>query len=240
MKTRHVLLVIGSSFLGGYLSIAVFLSGGMRNPCKADCDPAGCGAPLGMACCNGDANGDRAIDLSDPIYLLYHLFAGGPAPVAVAESSCLTPEECSSLASMLPDLEFGRRIAGSWVTRFGNPPMIATATITADGCYNTCSEDMFNAGYYNAKYLSTGNGSWVRTGERQFVSVMLYFYYDEMGQPVFYMKARTVSNMNDEFTMRWGTIDLSTYHWYQDPLDPTEFPYETGTFSFDSRRISAE
>ena len=29
---------------------------------------------------NGDVNGDNSLDLSDAIYLLAHLFQGGPAP----------------------------------------------------------------------------------------------------------------------------------------------------------------
>src|SRR5262245_27105572 len=30
---------------------------------------------------NGDVNGDKTIDISDPVYLLGSLFTGGPAPV---------------------------------------------------------------------------------------------------------------------------------------------------------------
>jgi hypothetical protein len=38
-----------------------------------------------VATTNGDVNGDRKLDVSDPIYLLTHIFNGGPAPVAFAE-----------------------------------------------------------------------------------------------------------------------------------------------------------
>jgi hypothetical protein len=34
----------------------------------------------------GDVNGDGSLDVSDAVYLLVHLFRGGPAPVACAES----------------------------------------------------------------------------------------------------------------------------------------------------------
>jgi hypothetical protein len=49
----------------------------------------GGGATLG----NGDVNGDNSLDLSDAIYLLTHLFQGGPAPLAcpgtpLTETSC--------------------------------------------------------------------------------------------------------------------------------------------------------
>lgn len=39
---------------------------------------------LGPASENGDVNGDGELDLSDAIFLLLHLFQGGPSPVACA------------------------------------------------------------------------------------------------------------------------------------------------------------
>ena len=35
---------------------------------------------------NGDVNGDQVLDMSDAVYLLIHLFNGGPDPVAFADS----------------------------------------------------------------------------------------------------------------------------------------------------------
>ena len=35
---------------------------------------------------NGDVNGDQILDMSDAVYLLIHLFNGGPDPVALADS----------------------------------------------------------------------------------------------------------------------------------------------------------
>ena len=35
---------------------------------------------------NGDTNGDGQIDISDAIYLLFHLFEGGDPPVAIGDS----------------------------------------------------------------------------------------------------------------------------------------------------------
>ncbi|MBI4601510.1 MAG: DUF1566 domain-containing protein [Planctomycetes bacterium] len=40
----------------------------------------------GTAGQNGDVNGDRRLDISDPIYILRFLFSDGPAPVACADS----------------------------------------------------------------------------------------------------------------------------------------------------------
>lgn len=48
---------------------------------------------------NGDANGDGARDIADPVYLLAWLFSGGPEPVAFAqEGGGLTPEQAEILS----------------------------------------------------------------------------------------------------------------------------------------------
>ncbi len=41
---------------------------------------------------NGDVNGDGSINLADAVYLLTHVFEGGPAPVAIAQAP--TCESC--------------------------------------------------------------------------------------------------------------------------------------------------
>lgn len=45
----------------------------------------------GYAVDNGDVNGDQDRDLSDPIYLLDHLFLGGPAPLLLAHCDADEP-----------------------------------------------------------------------------------------------------------------------------------------------------
>ncbi len=42
------------------------------------------GVTPGFAVDNGDVNGDFVLDVSDPVYLLDHLFLGGPGPVELA------------------------------------------------------------------------------------------------------------------------------------------------------------
>src|SRR4029434_5083481 len=44
----------------------------------------------GGASSNGDVNGDGSIDIADAVYTLLHLFKGGPAPVACADTPELT------------------------------------------------------------------------------------------------------------------------------------------------------
>jgi hypothetical protein len=46
---------------------------------------------------NGDVNGDWGLDLSDPVYLLSHLFLGGPAPAPALAALC--PEGAPALAN---------------------------------------------------------------------------------------------------------------------------------------------
>ena len=59
------------------------------------------------ACVEGDANGDFVLDVSDPIYLLEHLFLSGPAPVACASDPVPMTDRTASmgntLASVSPD-----------------------------------------------------------------------------------------------------------------------------------------
>jgi hypothetical protein len=74
------------SFLGGFCAVLVLVGGTVFS---ADCDPGACAQP---PCCNGDANGDGAIELADAVYLLNYLFQGGPAPVAIADDGGLTEE----------------------------------------------------------------------------------------------------------------------------------------------------
>lgn len=59
------------------------------------CGPAGLAAEptqsWGFALENGDANGDEQRDLSDGIYILGHLFLGGPAPLPLAHCGVAPP-----------------------------------------------------------------------------------------------------------------------------------------------------
>ena len=55
-------------------------------------------------CVVGDVNGDFAVNIGDPIYLLSFLFNQGPEPVACAEGPSLTKEEIALLREILPHL----------------------------------------------------------------------------------------------------------------------------------------
>jgi len=56
---------------------------------------------------NGDVNGDTALDISDAVYLLTHLFHGGPAPVAIAveraTTSAVTPTRFGAIGDGVAD-----------------------------------------------------------------------------------------------------------------------------------------
>ncbi|MBI4583062.1 MAG: hypothetical protein HY717_03440 [Planctomycetes bacterium] len=54
------------------------------------------GAGGNLAAQNGDTNGDGQLDIADAVFLLLHLFRGGPEPVAIADS----PELLSRLANL--------------------------------------------------------------------------------------------------------------------------------------------
>ena len=58
-------------------------------------------AQVGGPCIDGDVNGDLGLDISDPIYLLRHLFEGGPAPMACAQTPTSMELE-SVLAKFFP------------------------------------------------------------------------------------------------------------------------------------------
>jgi hypothetical protein len=60
-------------------------------------DGAGAAAPSG----NGDVNGDGQLNLTDAIYLLQHLFQGGPAPVKI---ECDAPPANGPKVRFLNDL----------------------------------------------------------------------------------------------------------------------------------------
>jgi hypothetical protein len=44
----------------------------------------GPGASGVMTTLNGDVNGDQAIDISDPVYLINYMYLGGPSPAPLA------------------------------------------------------------------------------------------------------------------------------------------------------------
>jgi len=80
LVSHGVCLLLGSVVT---LAIVLWLQRGMLHA-VAD----GEGTPKG----NGDVNGDGAINLTDAIYLLQHLFQGGPAPVPI---ECPQPGPCA-------------------------------------------------------------------------------------------------------------------------------------------------
>lgn len=91
------------SFLAGIavsqlvVALAVFglLS---RQPAAADL-----GGPV-VTPCTGDVNGDCLTNIADPIYLLQHLFSGGPAPLCCADGPALSSSQIQFLCDLLPHM----------------------------------------------------------------------------------------------------------------------------------------
>jgi hypothetical protein len=77
-------------------------------------------APAGSvpSCVAGDVNGDEALDIGDPIYLLGHLFSGGPEPIACAQGPTTSDLE-AALAAMFPS---GADRVEQWVQIPANSP----------------------------------------------------------------------------------------------------------------------
>ena len=100
MRLRHRLVTLILSFLCGALAVVVVLQGALPRVSKAACVDDPCEEP---PCCNGDCNGDSLIDIADAIYLLTHLFVGGPEPVPIAsaQGDGLTAEERALLKEIL-------------------------------------------------------------------------------------------------------------------------------------------
>jgi hypothetical protein len=156
-----------------------------------------------------DANGDGSLDISDPVWLLQWLFNGGPEPVACADGCVdLTPQECAALKEVLADLEFGRRVAGTWVWPLGiyslNPLGGVIGTTTNDFAPHATA-------HASHRFDSPTLASWQRTGERQITVTELSYHYDEGGQLVEITKAITVANLSEDFNRACG---VSTYLYF--------------------------
>ncbi|MEO2184478.1 MAG: hypothetical protein ABGY43_19490 [bacterium] len=108
-------------------------------------------ASAGPQCVDGDVNGDAAVDITDPIYLLSYIFGGGPEPVACAQQpSGVTAAELDfitgkyngvpdSIAALLPS---STGTAITIVDGFTIPPgklFVATSLHASPLFYNSLS-----------------------------------------------------------------------------------------------------
>jgi hypothetical protein len=161
----------------------------------------GPGCPLA-----GDVNGDEGLDISDAVYLLEHLYLGGPPPVACAEGySCLTGEEAARVRELLEERDFGEKIAGVWMMcdpAVGFPEVILM--ITPDGGYVDFDANDF-AENDDSRYHTGSPGRWVRAGERTVRATLaeLVFREDRSLWGVGVQKAEVT--FAEDFSEAWGT-----------------------------------
>ncbi len=126
---------------------------------------------------NGDVNGDALLDLSDAVYLLNHLFNGGPEPVAIAQESSLTAEQQEILSHLslvdLPTDEEGNT-ARTIVFTGVNVQIVNGLGATNGNSGNPLSidpEDTSTNGLGNliVGYQETRGGRLLRTGSHNIV-----------------------------------------------------------------------
>jgi len=76
---------------------------------------------------NGDVNGDQTLDMSDAVYLLIHLFNGGPEPVACAQNAELgervdaLEEGMGAVADEVGGVGEGLALLADAIDRMGTP-----------------------------------------------------------------------------------------------------------------------
>ena len=90
--------------------------------------------PAGPPCIPGNVNGDGALDLGDPIYLLQHLFQSGPAPIACAQATgggCVLGTGVVSFAGVANQTRYQSLIGGE----FGPFPGLASTILPRDGVF---------------------------------------------------------------------------------------------------------
>lgn len=195
--------------------IALLRQGGFSIVCQADCDPGG-DAPDGVAYCTGDVNGDKELNIADPVSLLNHLFLGGPAPVAFA--ACRqTQEECD-------ELEFGRCIAGSYISTTELGKMLTT--FGANGSIVVSSNKSWNA-----------HGTWRKTGPRE-VTALTMSFLPESGEPTTTAVVRTVSQFLEDCSERTVAMHVALYTYPSNPFeDPGAQPYQEVDYHHRSIKI---
>lgn len=113
LKAFGFVAVLGMGFVIGAFSLAV------RSPAVA------AGEAAATASQNGDVNGDGQLDIADVVYTLVHLFKGGPAPVACADS----PELVARIASLEAEVA---KAQGELATAYSR-----IAELEVPGCMDT-------------------------------------------------------------------------------------------------------
>ncbi len=234
MKPRNILPIIVICLSS---TVVLWLSGLV---CSAGpCDNSPCELPDCTPCGNGDTNGDGQIDISDPIQLLSYLFAGGNPPVAYG---ChVPPAECDYLNQILPQLEFGSNVAGTFVqeTEPGNGGTVHMTFVTFTACGQSIGVDDTHYGWGLGDPWATSmayHGVWKETGEHQITRISLGMTFLEDGTPHTIVRTTAVITFNADFSQgTFSAIDFAFYphgtHPLRDPPDDTMHLQCVGTLT---------
>jgi hypothetical protein len=232
-----------ASTAGTVLMVYLVLGTGVPLVYTAGCNPAGCDAPDKVACCNGDVNGNKIIEIGDAISLLQYLFVNGPPPVdiAYADTCALTADECARLRALIDEFEFGRTIAGLWAVCEPGERCFPTtlAMVTLDGGYVDVDLNDFNDAAAESRYHTATPGRWVRVQdeERQVrLTAMEYVFRDNGSLWGFGLQTITLE-FSPDFTTATGTYCEEHYHEGQDPDQDQPFQI-VGPAPIFVRRIS--
>ena len=137
---------------------------------------------------------------------------------------------------------FRRKVAGSFLADVdleGLPPLMALATLTAEGGLVATDTDDFGFGV-GFGFHSPKHGAWARTGSREITAPMLEFAYDPVGTLTTIFKLVFVVEFDSDFLVGVGVVTFDAFLPSQDPLDPEEEPVASGGGTVTFRRIVAE
>jgi hypothetical protein len=161
------------------------------------------------------------------------------------------PNERSASAEQGQPMEFGERIAGTWLGTYAidAPEAVRTGFISTyhpDGTAVTTSERMFGAGRSDRHGLtSTNHVQWEATGPREIRWRVLHFGYDSEGSLTYISRTHGTREFDDDFESCRGAFQVEVFapDALLDPLDPNNpvaEPIATAEGTDEARRLHVQ